>query len=457
MEGYSLFDYWFILYRRRKTVYLIIFFSLVFSAGLSLVLPEVYEAESVFFVPAKTNSLTFSSVSSDPKQITRAPLVPEAKGEQLKIYLGILDSEILRQKVHAVFPQKSIRRLKKDVDFHGGSNFMLKVYVRDADPKMGADIANTYVRLFNETLNGYSLKVTDENRTAMERQLIETRPKLTAARNALVAFQQKNKINTVDEESQNLTRMKTDLEKSMEEANIKSQEVNRKIESLQQEFSKELGVYQSSSAPPTSPLTETIERQLSDLESQIAGARIKYTENHPEVANLRAQYERKKEDLSKEIDRLMKSEIKSPNTFLENLRQDLVHLYIERETTHARGVGLRQGIANVERQMAAVPGMSAQYQELRQQVDQYDKLIQSLESGVEELAAQQKRDLENVVVVDAATPAESAIFPNLILNLLVALGMGLVGGIFYAYFIDYLDRLKLNLEEDIHELEKEYV
>jgi uncharacterized protein involved in exopolysaccharide biosynthesis len=101
--------------------------------------------------------------------------------------------------------------------------------------------------------------------------------------------------------------------------------------------------------------------------------------------------------------------------------------------------------------------MSAQYQELKQQVDQYDKLIQSLESGVEELSAQQQRDLENVVIVDEATPPEGAIFPNLILNLLVAFGLGLVGGIFYAYFVDYLDRLKLNLEEDIHELEKEYV
>src|SRR3569832_2326438 len=224
MEGYSLFDYWFILYRRRKTVYLIIFFSLVFSAILSYVLPNVYEAESVFFVPSKSDSLTFSTGSADPKQVTRAPLSPEPKGELLKVYLGILDSEILRQKVHAVFPQKSIRHLKNDVDFHGGSNFLLKDYVRDPDPKLGADIANAYVRLFNETLNSYSLKVTVENRIAMEKQLVETRPKLAAARNALVAFQQKNKINTVDEESQNLTRMKTDMEKSLEEANVKSQE-----------------------------------------------------------------------------------------------------------------------------------------------------------------------------------------------------------------------------------------
>lgn len=455
MAGYSLYDYWFILYRRRKTVYLIVLFSLAFAALLSWLIPNVYEAKSVFFVPSKPDSVTFFSGESN--QIARSPLIPEPKGEFQKIYLGIFESEALRKKVRETFPQKTLRELKKDVDFHGSSNFLLEIYVRDHDPVLAAEIANSYVRYFDQMLNDYSLGMAVEKRKAMERELIETQKKLAQARSALAGFQSENKITKIDEENQHLTGLKTDFQKSLEETEVRSREVARKLESLQEQIQKESEMFGQSPIGITSPMIETLEKQLSDLEGRIASARVNFGESHPQIVALRAEYDQKKKDLAKEIDRITGSAIKSPTSFLEHLRQEIINLGVEKEMLQARGKGLEKGITNIEGRVSSLGKIQARYQTLSREAEQYQKLSESLQAGLEEAVAQERRDLASVVVIDKAVPPENPVFPVLLLNLIVALGMGLVGGVFYAYFMDYLDRLRLNLEEDIKELEKEYV
>ncbi len=455
MNGYTLYDYWFILYHRRKTILVITLSTLAFAALLSWLLPPVYQATSVFFVPAKPDSLTFFS-ASDPKQVARSPLVPEPRGEQQKIYLGILESEALRKKVREAFPQKTNRDLKRNTDFRSGTNFLLEVYVRDRDPQVAADLTNAYVKFFNQTLNGFSLRTSVEQRRSMERELIETQEKLGTARIALAEFQRRHPLAIVDEDSQNLTQFRTDLEKSFGETRVKLKEAARKANSLREQLAKESSLYTGSSTALTSPLVETLQEQLSDLESQIAAARANFTDSHPNVVSLRAQYDQKRRDLSREIKRVVESETKSPNSFVESLRQEMVRVVIERETLQARADGLDKGITALDGQIAALPNVRSEYQAFKRDVEQYQRQVENLRLALAEALAQEQRELKSIVVVDEASPPEQPIFPNVLLNALVALGLGLVGGVFYAYFIDYVERANLNLEADIKELEKEY-
>ena len=78
MDAYTLYDYWYVLYRKRVTIYLIVLFSIIFAAGLSWLLPGVYQPRAVFFVPSKPDSMTFYSENSS-GQVARLPLMPEAK------------------------------------------------------------------------------------------------------------------------------------------------------------------------------------------------------------------------------------------------------------------------------------------------------------------------------------------------------------------------------------------
>ena len=455
MEEHSLYYYWLILYRRRTMIYVVTACAVVFAAWLSWWLPNVYEAYSVFFVPSRADALTFFA-NTGPAQVTRTPLVPEARGEQQKIYLGILDSETLRQRVQREFPTKPLRQLMRDVDVKAGTDFLLRVYVRDRDSSVAARIANAYVRNFNELMNSYSHRNMRENLTAAARQLGETETKLAAARSELADFQARKKIAMITEESSSLTKVRSDLTKEARETDVKLSELDTKLGQLSEQYAKETGMYMESPAAMTSPLAEALEKQLSDLASQIEGARATLTDRHPAVVGLMAQHETKKRELAEEIARLTKSKIKAPGLFVENLRRDMVSLLVDKETARARAGGLARAIAQVEARIVDLPRIQSTHNELTRRVDDYQKLIESLQTMREEAVAQERRDLMNIVIVDDATAPDKPVFPNMILNVLVALGLGLVGGTFYAYFTDYLDQLKLNLEAGIRELEKDY-
>ena len=452
MEGHTLYDYWYVLYRKRLMIFLIVLFSVLFSLVLSWLLLPVYQPRAIFFVPSKPDSMTFYSANGA-TQMARVALVPEARGEQQKVYLGMLASVTLQQKVHELFPQKSLRAIKKDVDFESGDDFLVQVHVRDRDPKVAADMANAYVRLFDETLSGYSLQATERKRVEMEKQLVDTRTKLSTARGELANFQKGNKLANVDEKSDSLSKYKAELEQEIEDFRVKVKQADKKIDSIRKEFAKESIVFGESSVTLSSnAIVENLQKQISDIESQIARARSLYTESHPEVVSLRAQYGLKRRDLEEEIKKVVASGSKSPNTFIETLRQDLVRSYVEKETLQARINGLGQALENVDRQVASFPFMQATYQELNRRVEQYQKLFENLETSVEEVAAQTTHDLKSVVVVDSATPPQNPIFPDPILNALVAVGLGLVGGMFYAFLMDYSEHVSLAVEEDLEDL-----
>ncbi|MFO0730623.1 MAG: hypothetical protein U0361_06465 [Nitrospiraceae bacterium] len=65
---------------------------------------------------------------------------------------------------------------------------------------MAADIANMYVRCSMKHWPEYSLQATERKQAEVEKQLAETRTKLTTARTELANFQKSNKLAKVEEE-----------------------------------------------------------------------------------------------------------------------------------------------------------------------------------------------------------------------------------------------------------------
>jgi len=455
-EGYNLYDYWYILYARRKIIYLMMVSSILIAAAISWMLPPLYEAKVVFFVPARSDILTLYS-SQDTKQVSRSPLLPESRGEAQIIYLGLLESDYLRNKVQSLFPQKSVSNLKRNVDFRSGTNFQIKIYVRDGDPKLATDIANAYVKLFNETLNGYSLKLTAENRTSIENELQETQTKLTTTRRQLLEFKAENRITMEEEELKRMTLQKSELKNAIDDTQLSLEEISKKLDSLRNKYGKEVITYSQSAIALSNPLISNLKQQLSDLEAQIASAKIEFKGAHPEIEKLKSQYNHKSEDYADELKRVLDSKIKSLNTLIESLRQEIVTLEIESDRLSARKAGLTSRIQKLEENISAAPSIHNKISELNWDIEQYQKRLEILQINLEEAMAQERRTINNAIIVDAATIPEKPIFPNMILNMITAFLLAIVVGIVYAYLMDFLDRMKIDIQQDLLELEKEII
>ena len=448
MKDLTLLEYWLILYRRKKTIYLIVFSSIIFAAILSYILPETYEAKSVFFVPRQSQD--FSFYSNSPNGIIRGRLEPQAQEEPHAPYIGLLKSNAIIDLIREIYPQKSFDRFKKDIDFVLSDEYMLEVYVRDKDPKLAADVANAYPEMLNKIVAKFSLESTNKNSQVVKQQIEKERTQaLEDSKKRLQEYQEKNKVYFAADEVTKAVELKASFVKQWDDSMISLREIVKETGSVQEQLQKESSIYVPEELVITTPLIEDLKKQLIDLEVKITGAKSDFTEFHPTVVTLKEQYTMVQANLEKEIDRLVKSQIKSSDTFLEILRQNLINLYIKKETVQARISALQNTIAETENRIKRVNAISFKLDELTREVELNKELLKNLQLMQEEVSAQEKREMQNVIVVDEADPPQQPSFPILWLNVLVAGISGLIAGVFFCFFLNYIELSRIDKLEAV--------
>lgn len=438
MDEKTLLEYWLALYRRKGVIFTIIVSAMVTAGVLTKTIPAVYEAKAVFFVPRTSDSTAFLAPPAG--SMVRSVLVPVTKEDDQGPYIGVLKSRMLAERVHAEFPQKSVGDLmRRDLDWRVSDEFLIEVYARDRDPVVAAGVANAYVKHFNELMGGYSLPSQRQIQSTIEKEIQRYREGLADAQEAVRRFQEKNKTANLDEETKQLIAQKASFESQLDNARVQYRQNLKKIVSTKGQFDQERAAFKGSSVLMNSDLLTKLKGQLVDLEAQIAALRTEKKETHPEVVALRRNYEEVKRNIAAEVERILASQVQAPDTFVEDLRRQLINLYVDNEKLGATMQALEHVIAGLKERLLEIPKLQKQRDLLTLEVDRYKKLLETLTTNLEETGAQSRRPPHVAVVVDPASPPTEPSFPLLGLNLVVAFIAGLAGGVFYALFLDYLE------------------
>ena len=92
--------------------------------------------------------------------------------------------------------------------------------------------------------------------------------------------------------------------------------------------------------------------------------------------------------------------------------------------------------------MVTVPGLALEYGRLMREVKVQETLYSLLTSQNEQAKIAEARDTPTVQVLDPAIPAEKKSKPSIRLNMLIAGVLALFLGIFLAFFLEYLERIR---------------
>jgi len=437
----TLLEYWLAVYSRKGMILLITVSAMITAAVLSTLLPRVYEARAVFFVPRSSDSTTFFSSPSG--SMVRSVLSPVTKEDDQGPYIGVLKSRAIAELVQKEFPHKSVHDLmRRDLDWVVTDEFLIEVYARDRDPKFAAGIANAYVRYFDHLMAGYSLSPGSNIQATIKEQLASTNARLAEAQEALRRFQEENKTANLDEEIRQVIAVKSTFESQLQTGRVQYNENVKKIAATQRELRKEQGVFRKSEVVMSSPLLEKLKGQMADLEAQMAALRVEKKEAHPEFVALRKNYDKVNENLRLEVERIVNSQVQPSNVFYEDLRRQLVTLLVDNEKIAASMQATRQVLKGLEERIIKIPRLKKEQDNLTLEIDRYKKLVEALSTNLAETTAQTKRSPQVAVVVDSASPPEEPSFPIVSLNVIVALIIGFVAGVFYAFFVEYLEETK---------------
>jgi uncharacterized protein involved in exopolysaccharide biosynthesis len=442
MEEKTLLDYWLILYNRKWVIFTVMISAMVTSGVVSKYIPDVYGAKTVFFVPKNPDIVSYLSPNINANMVAKSPLTPVTSDKPHAPYIGILKSYSLAEAVHKEFPHKSTKEFFRDVNFSVSKEFMIEVFVRDNDPVLAANAANSFVRNFNEMIIKYSDPIWENKERMIKEEINTTKEELEHARMALQEFQEENRIADLNAETLQHTAIKNELQSTLKRTEISERENTSRIAALKQQIENEAQSFNTAGILVNSPVLEKLKQELTIVEGKLAKLKARNQLSSKEYKILKLQFATLEQDITSEILRMLKLQIKGPGTFYGNIRAQLVDLFVEKQRIQASLKAYKLALSELINQIKRFPELKLKRDKLNAEIARKRKILETFEISYEETKLQIKRQPELVVVVDEARPPKKPSFPNLFLNVIVAGIAGVTIGVFYSFFINFIEETR---------------
>lgn len=438
MEQRSLLDYWLIVYERRFAIYVVTLTAILACFLIGATVPPIYEARAALYIPAKLGSVSYVTGESA-STLARQQNAPISKEDDYKPYIGILKSLQLAKIVNARYPKKQIvKLLRSDVDFEVTDEMIIRVYSRDPDPELAAKVANAYVEGLNQILATNSQAQIVQEPDYIKSALSRVQNELKAAEIELKRFEEKYRIASMETELAAIATQKAALQDKQEDTASQIAANASKQKALLAEFKREGQDLEASEVAMTSPLIENLRVQLAEVLTRIGEQSVELGKNNLTIIALEKRRQEIDQQLSDEVKRWLSSRIKSDSSHLETLRRQFIDVAIEGQRLDAVRKSHTQSLIRLNERLRPYPEIKSRSVELNQNVDRLRGMQRQLRNNITEARLQTDRAMHLVIQLDTAEPPRVPAFPIWWLNGLIAIVGGLLAGIGYAFFLNYV-------------------
>jgi len=422
--------------------------------------PPVYEAEaSIVFEETKEPipAFDFSQVLYRKSFITNqieeiksrtlseevANALPESVMRTFKIPNPHLPYGLTKEKFVARRIRRSISAEPvRDTD-------IIKIKTQANDPMFAAIIANTVTDVLKER----RLKIKREEisgvRKFIEVQLETVREQLLKAEQNLRDFKEKNRVTSLDQESEELLRRMTEAEVLYNEAKTEREKTGQRLDYVHKKIAEQRKEIVPSITGITSPWAHRLKSQLVELEVQYSTLQIQdYPQDHPQLIRLKEQIDQTKQSLTKEMLKIAEGEnIIEPLSQIQNFLEESVSLGVDLHTYRAKEDALKKIVDSYDKKLQTLPEKELQLAQLTRAREVNNSIYMMLMERGEEARITEAGKISNIRVIDLAEPSEFPIRPRKRLNLILGIIVGLTVGIGLAFFTESLDTSLKTIED----------
>ena len=300
-------------------------------------------------------------------------------------------------------------------------------------PQLAAMVANGLAESFINSALQRRYEASAYARNFLERQIARTRSELERSERALVAYAQKQGIITSGGQDAQAAGGDTG---SLQGESLMS--LNKALADATARRVAAEGAYrQALSIGPTAEVTAStleLRRQRAQLEADYQQKRTFMKPEHPEMLSLRSQIN--------ELDRQIARESAQMSSGRSNsLLSDYRAAMSAERSLQSRVTQLKGAVLNLR-------GRSIQYNILQREVDTNRSLYDALLQRFKEIGVAGGIGLAPVSIVDRADTPTLPFKPNLFLNLVAGLGLGLLAGLASAIGLEFLNDT-IKTREDI--------
>jgi tyrosine-protein kinase Etk/Wzc len=299
---------------------------------------------------------------------------------------------------------------------------VVKISTRNSNKQMAADMANSIVKFYRE----HDIKARSQQASQViqfiEKQIGPAQEKVDRSMSALAEYKSRSDVTDIKEGTRALIQNVAELEKQKAELIVKKYQINSLYNEIQESTSF---ISPSALSFLRDPVVQDMISRLSVLESKRKSFLTDYTERHPQVIALSA-----------EINELRKKANSSIKNILKSLNTKIVNLSLQ--------------IKRFKNQLKKLPDKEKELADLIRNAETNSRLHKFLLEKLNEANIMYASTLSQMQIIDKAVASNKPVKPKTMLNIILAIIVGLTGGIGLAFFVDYLD----NSIKSPHDVEK---
>lgn len=303
---------------------------------------------------------------------------------------------------------------------------MLQISYESTDPSQAADIANALVKNYVEYNFRMKYNSTRQASSWMEQQLDELKAKTEKSQQQLVDYERENAIVNV-----------SDKENVVEE---RLSDLSRDLTAAQSDRVQKESLYNLVRSNPAQAallmqddLLQRLEEKLADISSQYADALSEYGSKFPKVLRLQ-------------------SEMKAMQGFVDDERRRLMER-IQNDYLAAQGREklLADAVTAEKTEVGRLNQLLIRHNMLKREFDTNQQLYESLLQRLKDATVSAGLRATNIHVIDTAFVPSTPVRPQRLMNIGIALLVGLILGVTFAFIEEGLDN-SIKSAEDVERL-----
>jgi succinoglycan biosynthesis transport protein ExoP len=277
------------------------------------------------------------------------------------------------------------------------NTYLLLIAYRSTNPQLAADVANGVTNSYLDHTYRIRFQSSAKLASFMELQIDELRAKMERSGAALVQFEKE--LNVINPEEKTSILSSRLLQLNTEYTNAQTERV-RKETAFQ---SVNSGTMEAAQVSTQGESLKALAQRLDEAQQKLADVKTHFGPNHPEykkadtqVAEIERQLERSKENIGQRV-------------------------AVEYHDAVNREVMLRKAVAETKIEFDHVNARSYEYQTVKREADADKKLYEELVTKIKEAGINAGFQNSAIRIADLARPAVKAVFPNIPVNLALAI------------------------------------
>lgn len=453
-----------VIFKRKNQILLFFVITVCAVVTGTFVVKPTYEAKAQILVkigrqnlynpPNTTNSILLNynrenQINSEIELLKNRSLAEQVVNllgpmtiyKDINDYKGVITRFFQRTMADTTL-EKAILKFQKSLSIKGvKKSDVIEISFKHKDPKMAATIVNT---LANAYLDKHLLvHKNSQSYRFFEDQSQTLKGNLKQTEEGLEAFKKKYNVTVLGEQQRLLLKQIADLRADLNRTLSNEVETGNRILQIRKQLNETpITIPQGEEVDHNSILISNLESRLVELQVEEKELLRKYTPQNRLVQNVKEKIVIVQNKLSEqETKRYEKSRI-GLNTTYQRLKENLFQNRAEQKALAAKKEMQNSQLKECQAKLGRLNEMEVKIGRLQQAVDinreNYRLYLAKFEESRISDAMDNKK-INNVILMDRVLPPLKPVSPKILLNILLSVFIGGLGGLGLAFLGDYLD------------------